>query len=43
MSPHVLLNVLNEFRKSNNMQGLPGILSLFATSLIDSIIQGHKC
>ena len=29
MSVHVLLNLLNEMRKSNKMQGLPSILSLF--------------
>ena len=35
MNAHVLLNLLN-------MHGLPSILSLFATSLINSIIQEHK-
>ena len=29
MSAHVLLNLLNELRKSNKMRGLPSILSLF--------------
>ena len=29
MSAHVLLNSLNELRKSDQMQGLPSILSLF--------------
>ena len=29
MSAHVLLNLLNELRKRNKMQGLPSILSLF--------------
>ena len=29
MSAHVLLNLLNELGKSNKMQGLPIILSLF--------------
>ena len=43
MSAHVLLNLLNEFRKSDKMQDLPSILSLFATSLINSIIQEHEC
>ena len=42
ISAHVLLNLLNELRKRDNMQGLPGILSL-ATSFINSIIQEHKC
>ena len=34
MSAHVLLNLLNELRKS---------YLFFATSLINSIIQGHEC
>ena len=29
MSAHVLLNLLNEFRKRDKMRGLPNILSLF--------------
>ena len=29
MSGHVLLNLLNELRERNKMQGLPSILSLF--------------
>ena len=29
MSVHVLLNLLNELRKSDKMRGLPRILSLF--------------
>ena len=29
MSAHVLLNLLNELRKRDKMQGLPSILSLF--------------
>ena len=29
MSDHVLLNLLNELRKSDKMRGLPSILSLF--------------
>ena len=33
-----LLNLLNELRKKDKMRDLPGILSLFATSLINSII-----
>ena len=43
MSDHVLLNLLNELGKSDKMRGLPRILSLFATSLINSIIQEHEC
>ena len=41
MSVHVLLNLLNEQGKSDKTLGLPSILSLFATSLINSIIQEH--
>ena len=29
ISAHVLLNLLNEFRKSDKMRGLPSMLSLF--------------
>ena len=29
MGAHVLLNLLNELRKRDKMQGLPSILSLF--------------
>ena len=43
MSAHVLLNLLNKLVKSDKMPGLPNILSLFATSLINSIIQEHEC
>ena len=43
MSAHVLLNLLNELGKRDKMQGLPSILSLLATSLINSIIQEHEC
>ena len=38
MSAHVLLNLSNELRKRDKMRGFPSILSLFATSLINSII-----
>ena len=31
MSAHVLLNLLNELRKSDNMPGLQSILSIFCT------------
>ena len=41
MSAHVLLNLLNKLGKSDKMRGLLSILSLFATSLINSIIQEH--
>ena len=43
MNAHVLLNLLNEFGKRDKMRGLPSILSLFATSLINSILQEHEC
>ena len=43
MSAHILLNLLNELRKRDKMRGLPSILSLFATSLINSIIQEYEC
>ena len=43
MSAHVLLNLLNNLGKRDKMRGLPSILSLFATSLINSLIQEHEC
>ena len=43
MSAYVLLNLLNELGKRDKMRGLPSILSLFATSLINSIIHEHEC
>ena len=44
MSAHVILNLLNELGKRDKMRGLPTILSIFfATNLINSIIQEHKC
>ena len=44
MSAHVLLNLLNQLRKRDKMEGLPSILSFFfATSSINSIMQEHKC
>ena len=43
MSAHVLLNLLNKLRRRDKMRGLPSILSLFATSLINSISHKHKC
>ena len=33
MSAHVLLNLLNQFRRRNQMQGLPSILSRFRNEL----------
>ena len=38
MSVDVLLFLLNELGKRDKMQGLPSISSLFATSLVNSII-----
>ena len=35
MSAHVLLNLLNELGKRDKIRGLPSILSLFRTSLIN--------
>ena len=43
MSDHVLLNILNELRKRDNILGLLSILSLFAKSCISSIILEHEC
>ena len=43
MSAHVLLNLLDVLGKSGKMGGLPSILSLFAMSLINSLIQEHEC
>ena len=42
MRAHVLLNLLNEFGKSDKMRGLPSIYLFFATNLINSIIQEHE-
>ena len=44
MSAHVLLNSLKELEKRDKMGGLLGILSLFITHLINSIlIQENVC
>ena len=43
MSAHVLLILLRELGKIYKMRGLPSIFSLFATSLIKSIIKEHDC
>ena len=42
MSAHVLLNLLNYLR-IDKIPGLWSISSLFATSLINSIIQENEC
>ena len=43
MSAQILLNLLNELEKRDKIRGLPSILSLFATSLINSITQEQEC
>ena len=43
MSTHVLLKLLNELGKVDQMRGFPSIFFFFATSLINSIIQEHEC
>ena len=43
MRAHVLLNLFNELRKGGKKGGLSSILSLFATNLINSIIQEPEC
>ena len=43
MSAHVLLNLLNELRKSDKNARLAKHFITFATSLINSIIQERKC
>ena len=43
MSAHALLNLLNKSRKTDKMQGMPSILSLFHNELINSILQEHEC
>ena len=35
MSSHVLLNLLNELGKRDKMRGLPSILSLFRSELLE--------
>ena len=43
MSVNVFLNSSNEFRKRDKCEGLPSIYHFFTISLINSIIQEHKC
>ena len=44
MITHVLLNLLNELRKSDKMRGLPSIFIFFlAMSLINSIRVENEC
>ena len=43
MKDRVLLILLYELGKSDKMRGLSSILSLFATSLINSIKHEYEC
>ena len=44
MSAHVILNLLNKLGKSDKMLSKPlAFYLIFATSLINSIIQEYKC
>ena len=43
MSVHVLLNLLNELGKANKCEAGRAFYRLFATSLINSVIQEHDC
>ena len=43
MSVHVLLNLSNELGKRDKCEACRAFYRFFATSLINSIIQEHKC
>ena len=43
MSAHVSLNLLNELGKEIKCEACRAFYLFFATSLINSIIQGHEC
>ena len=43
MSAHVLLNLLNELGKRDEMRGLPSILLFFRNKFNNSIIQEQEC
>ena len=43
MSAHVLLNLLNELGKRDKCEACQAFYLFFTTSLINSIIQEHKC
>ena len=43
MSAHVLLNLLNELRKEIKCEACRAFYLFFVTSLINLIIQEHKC
>ena len=43
MIVHALLNLSSELGKGDKIRGLPSSLFLFSMSLINTIIQVHKC
>ena len=43
MSAHVLLHLLNELEKEIKCEACGAFYLFFATSLINSLIQEHKC
>ena len=43
MSAHVFLNLLNDWEKEINCDACRAFCCLFATSLINSILQEHEC
>ena len=43
MSAHVLLNLLNELRKRQNVRLAKHFISFFVMRLINSTIQEHEC
>ena len=43
MSAHVLLNLLSELGKKTKCEACRAFYFFFATSLINSIIQGNEC
>ena len=43
MSAHVLLNLLKDLGKEIKCEACRAFISLFATCLINSIIQEHEC
>ena len=43
MSAHVLLNLLNEFGKRDKCEACRAYYLFFAMSLLNSLIQEHKC
>ena len=43
MNAPVLMNLINELRKSDKMRGLSSILSFFLNEFNSSIKQEHEC